>query len=60
MTALGDMCSSPHCSDLALPGQELCFGCTADREAERIQIEREVAARTEAHQALVEAQEQTT
>ena len=54
MTSLGDLCS---CGDLALPGQELCAGCLADRQAERAHVEREAAERTEQHEARVEAQE---
>lgn len=54
MTALGDLCV---CGDLALPGHDLCSGCIADRQAERAEVEREAAERTEQHEARVEAQE---
>lgn len=54
MTSLGDLCV---CGDLALPGQDWCAGCLADRQAERAQIEAEVAVRTAEHEAQVQAQE---
>jgi len=54
MTSLGDLCA---CGDLALPGQDLCSGCLADRQVERAAVVRDVAVRTAEHEALVEAQE---
>lgn len=56
----GDLCASPHCGDLALPGSDRCAGCTADLQAERAAFERMAALLTAAHEARVEAQEQTT
>lgn len=53
----GDMCASLHCSDLALPGHELCAGCYADVQVERDRVDAEAARLTAEHQERVEAQE---
>lgn len=52
-----DLCASSYCSDLALPAQDLCSGCTADLQAERERVSVEAARLTAEHEAQVEAQE---
>ena len=59
MTAYGDMCTSPHCGDIASPGHLLCTGCIADRQAERAAVSAAAVVRTAEHEASVEAQETT-
>ena len=52
---MSDLCSSPFCGDIALPGHDLCAGCIADLQAEREQIAAEARRLTVEHQAQVEA-----
>jgi hypothetical protein len=54
---VSDLCSSPFCADIALPGQELCAGCLADLQAERAQRDDETARLTTEHEARIAAEE---
>lgn len=49
----GDLCSSPFCNDLAMPAQELCAGCIADRQAERQQMAEDTRRLTEHREELI-------
>lgn len=55
----GDLCSSPFCGDLALPAQDLCAGCIADRQAERQQMADDVRELTERQDELILTQEES-
>lgn len=50
--SLGDMCDVCK-ADAALPGQILCAGCMADRQAERFLRDLDVRKETEQHEAQV-------
>lgn len=55
---MSDLCASPFCADIALPGQDLCPGCLADLQAERARIDQAARDLTDVHeQRILEAEE---
>lgn len=55
---VSDLCASPYCADLALPGEDWCHDCLREMRLLRAEHAAEVARLTAEHEARVVEQDE--